>query len=65
MDKHFDEDDDAGAQQKKVFDEFECPDCDANNPHDGFRFDEEVLCYYCGNSFLAVDRNGRLKLKEL
>lgn len=31
------------------FYEFDCPNCDANNPvNDGFRNDDEVQCLYCG-----------------
>jgi ribosomal protein S27E len=57
------------AQQsnKRKFDEFDCPGCDANNPCDpAFGDAEEVLCNFCGTYFLAsVNEDGRLKLKEV
>ena len=51
----------------KVFDEFDCPVCNANNPYgDGFKPNEEIRCFYCGTAFIArVDDSGKLKLKEL
>ena len=50
---------------KFVYFEFDCPECDANNPYpDGFENGDEVFCYYCGNSFIAViDEEGNLRLK--
>ncbi len=34
------------------FYEFDCPNCDANNPlDDGFKNDDEVICLYCGLEF--------------
>jgi uncharacterized Zn-finger protein len=36
----------------KRFYEFDCPNCDANNPmNDGFRHGDEVICLYCGLEF--------------
>jgi len=62
--QHYDEGDE--AQVKLRFTEFECPDCDAPNPYDdGFGNGDEVLCFYCGMSYIAlVDESGRLKFKE-
>ena len=58
----------SGAAQgsKRKFDEFECPSCTAYNPvGDGFSNNDEVVCNYCGVSFMAkVDDEGKLKLKE-
>jgi len=53
--------------KKKVFDEFDCPLCNANNPYgDGFKAGDEVRCYYCGAEFkVRVDDNNKLRLKEL
>ncbi len=66
VDFNFD-DDDSPAPQGKAFDEFDCPDCNANNPYpDGFRGGSEVLCYYCGNTFKVVMLGeSRFKLKEV
>lgn len=49
------------------FPEFDCPDCDANNPHDdGFGDGDEVRCFYCGQEFRAlVSDEGRLRLKTI
>ncbi|MBI2376316.1 MAG: hypothetical protein HYV07_20140 [Deltaproteobacteria bacterium] len=36
------------AKKRKKFTEFDCPDCQANNPlGEGFRVGEEVQCQYC------------------
>jgi uncharacterized Zn-finger protein len=49
----------------KHFDEFECPTCDAYNPHTDFGDGDEVTCAYCGLTFLAeVSEEARLKLRE-
>ena len=64
----FDDDDKkATVSGGKVFDEFDCPSCDANNPYDdGFRSGDEVRCFYCGLLFkVKVTDDGRLKFKEL
>ena len=54
-----------GKPQNRTFDEFECPDCSADNPGEPFRTGEEVRCNYCGQEFKAeVDDEGRLKLKS-
>ena len=47
--------------------EFDCPNCNANNPWpDGFVNREEVCCHYCGTSFEArFTDEGKVKLKEL
>ena len=50
---------------RRRFDEFECPTCSAYNPLDGFGNGEEILCSYCGLTFIAmVDDEGKLKLRE-
>jgi hypothetical protein len=68
LDEYGDHDErEADAGSVKVFDEFDCPVCNANNPYgDGFKPREEIRCFYCGTSFVAkVDDSGKLKLKEL
>ena len=65
-----DDDDELGPKHggaKRRFADFDCPDCNANNPHDeGFGNGDEVRCYYCGQEFKAlVNDDGRLRLKEL
>lgn len=46
--------------------EFDCPECNANNPvDDTFGDEDEVQCHYCGSEFKArVSDEGRLKLKS-
>lgn len=57
--------DDAGRGRR--FDDFDCPDCAANNPYDDtFGDGDEVRCYYCGQDFrVHVSEEGRLRLKPL
>ncbi len=52
----------AGARRR--FNDFDCPDCSANNPYDdGFGDGEDVICYYCGQEFrVQVNESGKLKL---
>ncbi len=61
-----DEDEKLG-ELKKVFDEFDCPECDANNPYgDGFRAGDDVRCYYCGSIFqVRVDDSDKLRLRGI
>lgn len=65
----WDDDDDAPRRKPGavLFDEFDCPECDANNPWgDGFKDRDEVFCHYCGTEFEArVDADGKLTLKRL
>ncbi len=62
-----DDADKGDAGKKKVFDEFDCPSCDANNPYDdGFTAGDEIRCYYCGLSFkVHVSEDGRVRYKEV
>ena len=57
----------AEAGRERRFDEFDCPDCAANNPYgDGFGDGDEVRCHYCGQDFrVAVTDAGRLALRAL
>jgi transcription elongation factor Elf1 len=59
--------DSIGSGTKRRFKDFDCPDCNANNPRDEpFGDGEEVLCYYCGQEYKAhVNDDGKLKLKVL
>jgi transcription elongation factor Elf1 len=64
-----DDDDDDGPRLKPgatQFFEFDCPECNANNPWpDGFKHKDEVLCHYCGSAFdVRVTDEGKLKLKS-
>lgn len=74
VDRNFEEEDlgegdrgEAGAAlgRARKFNEFDCPDCTANNPWDEkFGDGDEIRCFYCGEGFLAqVSDTGRLKLK--
>jgi transcription elongation factor Elf1 len=68
MDDH-DEDEGKGSAEelgrRRRFGDFDCPDCNANNPYDdGFGDGDEVRCYYCGQEFRAnVNDSGRLRLR--
>ena len=47
--------------------EFDCPECNANNPwDDGFTDQSEVQCHYCGQDLRVTVLDGRrLKFKVL
>ena len=57
----------AAAGPGATFAEFDCPDCNANNPCDPRIGDgDQTLCNYCGESFeVHVTEGGKLKLKAL
>ncbi len=57
--------DDMAQGPKRRFKDFDCPDCNANNPHDdGFGNGDEIRCYYCGQEFrAAVNEDGRLRMR--
>jgi uncharacterized Zn-finger protein len=62
------DDDDSGKEKKKGGKkDFDCPDCNANNPLDEPLADgDEVRCNYCGTEYKAlVNAEGRIKFKEL
>jgi hypothetical protein len=47
-----DDDEKKGPKGSKIFKEFDCPDCSANNPVDPpFGPGDELMCNYCGSSF--------------
>jgi len=62
----FNENDD-GKEQGRRFGDFDCPNCDANNPYDDkFGDGDEIRCYYCGAEYrVKVTEEGRLKLREI
>lgn len=47
--------------------EFDCPECDANNPWDeGFKEGSEVSCHYCGQEFRVLRTEGtKAKFKAI
>ncbi|HSN92463.1 MAG TPA: hypothetical protein VLS93_14620 [Anaeromyxobacteraceae bacterium] len=57
----------AGEGTARRFQDFDCPDCAANNPYDdGIGDGDEIRCYYCGQEFRAkVTEEGRLRLKAI
>jgi hypothetical protein len=70
IDQH--EDDDAKGSgdelgRRRRFGDFDCPDCNANNPYDDrFGHGDEVRCYYCGQEYRAeVSDSGRLRLRVI
>jgi hypothetical protein len=69
FDPGYDEEDQGARDQGSLrrFGDFDCPDCNANNPYDDvFGNGDEVRCYYCGQEFRAeVSDSGRLRLKPL
>lgn len=68
-----DYEDDAGSGSgadlgsARRFQDFDCPDCNANNPYDdGIGDGDEIRCYYCGQEFrVTVTESGRLRLKAI
>lgn len=66
-----DDEDGAGSVAEKpkkvVYTEFDCPECDANNPlDDGFSAGAVVRCMTCGTDydvFEAAERKPRLREK--
>jgi transcription elongation factor Elf1 len=56
----------SGEGGKNRHTEFECPECNANNPvADGYGVGSEVQCFYCGMEFKVSDSNGRFKFKPV
>ncbi|MFP2928827.1 hypothetical protein ACLESO_27245 [Pyxidicoccus sp. 3LG] len=51
----------------KALKDFDCPECNANNPlHEALAHGEEVRCNYCGSEFkVSISQEGRVKFKEL
>ena len=61
------DDDEAEDSSQKMFKDFDCPACDANNPwDDGFKSGDDVRCFYCGLAFkVHVGDDNRPKFKEV
>lgn len=61
------DDDDSKEKKKGGKKDFDCPDCNANNPLDEPLVDgDEVRCNYCGTEYKAlVSAEGRIRFKEL
>jgi transcription elongation factor Elf1 len=61
------DDDEAGegAGRRRRFREFDCPECNANNPcDDGFGHGDTVLCNYCGVELaVEVPSEGKPRLR--
>ena len=43
--------------------EFDCPECDANNPTETFGDGAELTCNYCGSEILAKFEGNKLMLR--
>ena len=64
---HYDEDEEKDSGSKNGRRDFDCPDCNANNPLEEPLADgQEVLCNYCGTTYMvkAMD-GGRFKFREV
>jgi hypothetical protein len=61
------EESDKSLGPRRRFKDFDCPDCNANNPWDEtFGNGDEIRCFYCGQEFGAVvNEEGRLRLRSL
>ena len=56
--------DEAPEESNKVYKEFDCPSCDANNPwDDGFSVGSEIRCHYCGCDYEVHPGSGKQKIK--
>jgi transcription elongation factor Elf1 len=64
---HYDDDDDSKSAAKAGRKDFDCPECNANNPLEAALEDgQEVLCNYCGCEFkVSISQEGRVKFKQL
>ena len=65
LDHYEDDEKDSGAKASRK--DFDCPECNANNPtEEPLANGMEVLCNYCGCEFeVKAQDNGRFKFKEL
>ena len=55
------------VKPKRKYNDFDCPNCNANNPYDdGITDGAEIRCYYCGQEFrVRIDEAGKMKLREI
>ena len=68
-DSNYDDDDDkspSGEGSERRFSDFDCPECNANNPVDEtFGHGDEVRCNYCGTEYkVKVSDEGKVKFRE-
>ena len=55
-----------GDEGNRVFKDFDCPDCNANNPYDdGISDGAEVRCFYCGAEFKVRVQAGKMRFKAM
>ncbi len=53
-------------ENRKRVRDFDCPECNANNPLENeMAAGEEVSCHYCGSSFWVKEKDGGFKLREV
>ncbi|MGI5862738.1 MAG: hypothetical protein ACOX6T_11870 [Myxococcales bacterium] len=66
LDQYSHDDDDHKGDTKRRKD-FDCPECNANNPYDdGFAPGDEIRCFYCGMEFkVELTGEGRWKFREM
>jgi hypothetical protein len=52
--------------RNRRFNDFDCPECNANNPwDDGFGDGDEIRCFYCGLEFeVEVNDSGKIRFRE-
>ncbi|QRN94298.1 hypothetical protein JRI60_34910 [Archangium violaceum] len=64
---HYEDEDEKDSGSKGARKDFDCPECNANNPlEDALADGQELLCNYCGSEFLVKGSDdGRFKFKEL
>jgi len=64
---YHDEDEDKAMDKKRSVKEWDCPDCNANNPAGEPIFEgDEIRCNYCGEEYKVLfTEGGKLKLKGL
>jgi transcription elongation factor Elf1 len=67
MDQYGSDDGDDSAGGPKRRKDFDCPDCNANNPaDDGFAPGDEVRCNYCGMEYkVELSSEGRWRFREI
>ena len=60
-------DEEESGEKGKRRKDFDCPECNANNPYDeGFGPGDEIRCYYCGEEFkVEINSEGRWKYRPL
>lgn len=61
-----DDHDEGSGEKERRWSDFDCPDCNANNPiDDSFGHGDEVRCFYCGAGFqVKVTEGGKLRFRS-